>query len=55
MQHQDNFAPALKLAAGLIQVTLPTEQENVASGARMRHVYESFGLSFTHVPAAAAA
>jgi hypothetical protein len=39
----------------LIQVTLPTELEDLASGARMRHVYESFGLSFAHVPAAATA
>jgi len=55
MQHQDNFAPSLKPAAGLIQVTLPTEQENLMSGACMRHVYESFGLRFAHIPAAAAA
>jgi hypothetical protein len=55
MQHQDNFAPALKPGTGLIQVTLPTEQENVASGACMRHVYESLGLRFAHVPAAAVA
>jgi hypothetical protein len=53
--HQDNFAPSLKPQAGLIQVTLPTEQENLASGACMRHVYESFGLSFAHIPVAAAA
>jgi hypothetical protein len=55
MQHQDNFAPSLKPGAGLIQVTLPTEQENLASGACMRHVYESFGLSFARIPVAAAA
>jgi hypothetical protein len=55
MQHQDNFAPSLKPGAGLIQVTLPIEQESLAAGARMRHVYESFGLSFAHIPAAAAA
>jgi hypothetical protein len=55
MQHQDNFAPSLKPGAGLIQVTLPTEQESLASGACMRHVYESFGLSFAHIPVAAAA
>ncbi len=55
MQHQDNFAPSLKPGAGLIQVTLPTEQENLTSGASMRHVYESFGLSFAHIPAASAA
>jgi hypothetical protein len=55
MQHQDNFAPSLKPGAGSIQVALPTEQENLASGACMRHVYESFGLSFAHIPVAAAA
>jgi hypothetical protein len=55
MEHQDNFAPALTPGAGLIQVTLPTEQEDLASGERMGHVYESFGLSFAQVPAAAAA
>ena len=55
MQHQDNFAPSLKPGAGLIQVTLPKEQESLASAACMRHVYESFGLSFAHIPAAAAA
>jgi hypothetical protein len=55
MQHQDNFPPSLKPGDGLIQVTLPTEQENLTSGACMRHVYESFGLSFAHIPAAAAA
>jgi hypothetical protein len=55
MQHQENFAPSLKPGAGLIQVTLPTEQETLTSGACMRHVYESFGLSFARIPAAAAA
>lgn len=55
MQHQDNFPLALKPGGGLIQVTLPTEQENSMSGACMRHVYESFGLSFAHISAAAAA
>jgi hypothetical protein len=55
MQHQDNFAPSLKPGAGLIQVTLPTELESLASGACMRHVYESFGLSFARIPIAAAA
>jgi hypothetical protein len=55
MQHQDNFAPSLNPGAGLIQVTLPTVQETLTSGACMRHVYESFGLSFDRIPAAAAA
>ena len=55
MQHQDNFAPSPKPGAGVIQVTLPTEQENLMSGACMRHAYESFGLSFAHISAAAVA
>jgi hypothetical protein len=55
MQNQDSFAPSLNPGAGLVQVALPTEQEKLASGARMRHVYESFGLSFVQIPAAAAA
>jgi len=55
MQHQDSFAPSLKPGAGLILVTLPTEQENSMSGACMKHVYESLGLCFAHIPAAAAA
>lgn len=55
MQHQDNFPPTVKPGAGLIQVTLPTEQENLMSGVAMKHVYESFGLSFAHIPAAAVA
>jgi hypothetical protein len=54
MQHQDNFAPSIKPGAGLVQVTPPTEQENLASAARMRHAYERFGLSFAHIPVAAA-
>lgn len=55
MLHRDNFAPGLNFGTGLIQVTPPTDQENLKSGACMRHVYESFGLSFAHIPAAAAA
>lgn len=54
MQHQDNFAPGLNFGTGRIQVTPPTEQENGAAADRMRHVYESFGLSFAHIPMAAA-
>jgi hypothetical protein len=55
MQHQDNFAPALKPGIGLIQVTPPQGQENFAADACMRHVYESFGLTFAHIPVAALA
>jgi hypothetical protein len=55
LQHRDNFAPGLNFGTGLVQVTPPTEQENLKSGACMRHVYESFGLTFAHIPAAAAA
>lgn len=55
MQHQENFARSFIPEGGSILVTVPTEQENLTSGARMRHVYESFGLSFAHIPAPAAA
>jgi hypothetical protein len=55
MQHQDNFAPSFNPEAGLIQVTLPTEQETLTSEECIRHVYDSLGLSFAHIPAAAAA
>lgn len=55
MQHQDNFAPSLKPWAGLIQVTPPTAQENLASEACMRQAYESCGLRLAHIPVAAAA
>jgi hypothetical protein len=50
MQHQDSFA-TLSLApmAGSIQISPPTEQENLAAGACMRHAYESFGFDFAHV------
>jgi hypothetical protein len=54
-QHQDNFAPGINFGTGLIQVTPPRAQENLKSGVSMRHVYESFGLSFAHIPVAAAA
>jgi hypothetical protein len=55
LQHQDNFAPGLNFGTGRIQVTPPTEQENWAAEGCVRHVYESFGLTFAHIPAAAAA
>jgi hypothetical protein len=51
MQHQDSFASSLKPRTGLIQITPPQGRENFAATC-MRHVYESFGLSFTHIPAA---
>jgi hypothetical protein len=55
MQHHDNFAPGLNFGAGVVQVIPPTEQENSAAEEYMRHVYESFGLTFAHIPAAALA
>jgi hypothetical protein len=55
MQHQEHFAPSLVAGAGLIQVTLPTEQENVAAGASIRHAYASLGLTFAQIPTPAMA
>jgi hypothetical protein len=56
MQHQDHFVASLvRHRAGLIQVTPPTEQENMAASACMRHAYESLGLSLAHIPEAAMA
>jgi hypothetical protein len=56
MQHQDRFSDSLdRPGAGLIQVTLPTAQESLAATACMRHAYESLGLAFAHIPAAARA
>lgn len=56
MQHQDSFAASLVgPGAGLIQVTLPTNEESLAATDCMRHAYESLGLAFAHIPAAAMA
>ena len=55
MQHQEHFPTSLVAGAGLLQVTLPTDQENLAASACMRHAYESLGLTFAHIPAAAMA
>jgi hypothetical protein len=56
MQHQDRFSDSLdKPGSGLIQVTLPTTQESLAATACMRHAYETLGLTFAHIPAAARA
>lgn len=56
MQHQDSFAASLvRPGAGLIQVTLPTDQESLAATACMRHAYEGLGFTFAHIPAAAMA
>lgn len=53
MQHQDDFMDSrVSPWTGSIQVTPPTEEETVAAGGRMRHVYECFGLAFAHTPAA---
>lgn len=56
MQHQNRFSDSLdRPGAGLIQVTLPTDQESLAAIACMRQAYESLGLTFAHIPAAAMA
>jgi hypothetical protein len=56
MQHQGSFAASPpRPGAGLIQVTLPTEQENIAANACMKHAYASLGLMFAQIPAAAMA
>jgi hypothetical protein len=56
MQHQDSFtAPLIAPGAGLIQVTLPTDQESVAATECMRHAYESLGLTFAQIPSSVAA
>lgn len=55
MQHQYNFAPSLTPGVGMIQVTQPTERASLAADACMRHVYESFGLTFDQIPVAALA
>jgi len=57
MQHQESFAAASLMApgAGLIQVTLPTDQESMAAMDCMRHAYESLGLTFVQIPTSAAA
>lgn len=56
MQHQNRFSDSLdRPGAGLIQVTLPTDQESMAATACMRQAYESLGLTFAHIPAAAMA
>jgi len=53
MQHQDHFVDSrVRLRAGSIQVTPPTEEETLAAGACMRHAYECFGLTFAHIPGA---
>ena len=53
MQHRDRFATSLVgPGVGLIQVTPPTDQENVAASASMRHAYASLGLNFAHIPTA---
>ena len=56
MQHQESFAASLIASgAGLIQLTLPTDQESEAATDCMRHAYESLGLTFAHIPTAAVA
>jgi hypothetical protein len=53
MQHQDYFAPLRPGSPSSAQVQAPTEQDTLAATACMRQVYESFGLIFPCVPAAA--
>jgi hypothetical protein len=56
MQHQDSFAASLvRPGTGLIQVTLPTNEESLAASGCMRQAYESLGLTFAHIPKAAVA
>jgi len=56
MQHQESFAASLTApGAGLIQVTVPTDQESMAAVDCMRHAYESLGLTFAQIPTSAAA
>ena len=51
MQHQNSFFPsAWKTGTGLIQVTLPTEQESLDATACMKSAYDSLGLTFAHIP-----
>jgi hypothetical protein len=55
MQHQEHFAASVVTGTGLIQVTLPTEQESLAATVCMKQAYESFGLTFVQIPVAAVA
>jgi hypothetical protein len=55
MQHQEYFAASVVTGAGLVQVRLPTELENLAAAGCMRHAYDSLGLAFAQIPAAAMA
>lgn len=56
MRHQGSFMTSFgRPGAGLIQVTLPTEQESLAASACMRDAYNRLGLSFAGIPAVAAA
>src|SRR5689334_2019137 len=56
MQHQDSFAASLTAGpAGLIQVTLPTDQERAAAVECMRHAYQGLGFTFAQIPTAAMA
>ena len=51
MQHQDRFSDSLdRPGAGLVQVTLPTDEDSLAATACMRQAYESLGLSLASIP-----
>jgi hypothetical protein len=55
MQHQNQFATLRPGSPSSTQVQLPTEQDTLAATACMNQAYESLGLVFTYVPAAALA
>lgn len=56
MQHQRSFVTsAPTTCVGLIQVHQPTEKQTIAAAACMKHAYESLGLRFADIPAAAVA
>ena len=55
MQHQNQFATLRPGSPSSTQVQLPTEQDTLAAAACMNQAYESLGLVFTYVPAAALA
>ena len=51
MQHQESFAASLIAPGdGLIQVTLPTNQESVTATDCMRRAYQGLGIAFTQIP-----
>ena len=56
MQHQRSFVTsAATTCVDLMQVHQPTEKQTSAAAACMKHAYESLGLRFADLPAAAVA